>query len=104
MNNKTLAAVAVIALVLLPALPLGLINFWGPKFKSAERNVFEQSKSFNHGMKDDLAKYYGEYVQTEDADKKLAIKSIVRLRFADFDCQTIQEPALRIFLTESRGY
>ena len=69
-----------------------------------DRKVFEQSKSFNHGMRDDLAKYYGEYTQTDDMEKQLAIKSVVRLRFTDFDANTINESALRQFLIDARGY
>jgi len=102
------AAIALGVLVLfagiIPALDLGLTNFWGPKFKTAERNVFEQSKSFNQGMRDDLAKYYEEYSMAEDEEKKLAIKAVVRMRFSDFDDESVHEPVLRSFLIDMRGY
>ena len=47
---------------------------------------------------------YGEYEKAELAEDKLAIKSLIRMQFAEFDESDIKSLKLKQFLVEMRGY
>lgn len=96
---------AAIALVFaLTALSLNHKAFWAPKFQNVEREVFESTKSYNKGKIQELVKYFDEYRRTEDEGDKKALRAIVAVSFADFDVDKIQEPALRAWVRNCRGY
>lgn len=65
---------------------LGLINlkFWGVKYEDARRDVFEQSKSYNHGMIRDIENLCLQYAELESETHKQAIASTIRHRKSAF--------------------
>lgn len=82
---------------------LGMFKFFAPKFEDVRRDVFENTKSYLHGVQQDLGKYYLEY-QTADEDGKTAIRATIQMRFAEVDVSKLQSPKLQQFLTQTRGY
>lgn len=96
--------VGLVSLVLLFGALFGLTwlgiewrGFFAEKQKNVERRVFEQTKSYNHGMIQDLANYRYQYVTAEDEQEKQAIASVVRQRFAAFDIESVQNNELKEF-------
>lgn len=82
---------------------LGYYKFFGPKTENVKREIFENTKSYLHGVQQDLGKYYLEY-QTADEDEKTAIKATIQMRFAEVDTDKIQSVQLKSFLKNMRGY
>jgi len=79
-------------------------KFFAPKHANIDRTVFENTQSYTHGKIQDLAKYYEEYTKTESKENREAIKSLIVMRFAEFDKSKINSPVLHQFLTNMRGY
>lgn len=75
-------------------------GFWGPREAAVERQIFEETQSYNHGMIQQLAKHRLEYLREEDPDAKAAIASTVRMQFAQFDIESLPQPELREFWYE----
>ena len=75
---------------------LGLIHlkFFGPKYESVKREIFEENKSYTYGVIQDLVKYKYEWEKADYTGKK-AIENIVRMRFANFDPNKINNHKLR---------
>lgn len=97
-----------LAILILPVLlgmySLGYFKFFAPMQENIRREVFENTKSYVHGVEQDLGKYYDEYRKAEtDADRE-AVRQIVLVRFAEFDENKIQSQGLRNFLCQMRGY
>lgn len=65
---------------------LGLVQhaFFAPMFEQVRRDTFEQSKAYNQGMQQELRAMQFEYIQASE-EHKLALKSVIRHRFADYD-------------------
>lgn len=65
---------------------LGLANykFFAPKYQNAQREVFENTQSFTEGKRQDLIKYYHEWLNS-DKDGKSALKELVIDDFANYD-------------------
>jgi len=82
---------------------LGMFKFFAPKTENIKRGVFENTKSYLHGVQQDLGKYYLEY-QTADENGKTAIRAIIQMRFAEVDVGKLQSAQLRGFLKSTRGY
>ena len=80
---------------------LGMFSFFDPKYENARRKVFEETKSYNEGKLQQLAKYKIEY-ERANSDDKLVLKSTIRHMFADYDGDLPY--GLEQFLTEMRGY
>jgi len=79
-------------------------EYFGVKEQNIEREIFEETKSYNHALRMDLAKYYDEYT-TGDAERKMGIKTVVKTRFAEFDAEQLNKtPKLKKFLIKMRGY
>jgi len=78
-------------------------NRYEVKHQDISREVFEHSKSRVHGAIQDLSNFYSEY-QTADAETRKGIRTIVRMRFSNFDEQLISSLELRVFLIEMRGF
>jgi len=102
--------VSIVALVVLVALAfvleLGGLKwkaFFKPKHQSVEREVFENTKSYVHGVAQDLGKYYEEY-QKGDEEEKATIQNVIKVRFAEFDADNLQNRHLRDFLIKMRGH
>lgn len=79
---------AIIALMLLTWVIQGnefmLYKFWAPKQEAVRREVFEQTKSYNQGMIQELQNMQFEYIKA-DASHQKALRSIILHRAADFD-------------------
>ncbi|HUV85377.1 MAG TPA: hypothetical protein VMV86_06665 [Methanosarcinales archaeon] len=97
---------AVLAVIMFATggLELAYMKFFGVKKENVRREIFEQTQSYNHGKIQDLAKYYEEYQKAEGSADKEAIRSVILMRFAEFDANKINPPTLRSFLTSIRGY
>ena len=66
-------------------------RFWGVRKANADREIFEQSKSYIDGKKQELVKLHHEWIQSKDNDSKLAIESTIRISFASFDENNLSE-------------
>ena len=75
---------------------VGLVHFkiFAPRYESAKREVFEETKSYVYGAVQDLAKYKYEWEQGDEV-KRRAIENVVRVRFANFPPEKINNPQLR---------
>lgn len=82
---------------------LGFFKFFEPKRENIRREIFENTKSYLHGVQQDLGKYYLEY-QKADEDEKNAIRATIQMRFAEVDVSRLQSTQLQTFLTNMRGY
>ena len=97
----------VLGVVLLCGVTWGGIEFYrffGVKQQNAEREVFEQTKSYVHGKIQALSKAYGEYQLAKDDEEKAAITSVIKVQFAGFDSSLVKNPELRRFLIQTRGF
>ena len=65
---------------------LGLVNyeFFAPKYQNAQREVFENTQSFTEGKRQDLIKYYHEWLNSDKQGKE-ALKEMVIDDFASYD-------------------
>jgi hypothetical protein len=78
-----------------------MYKFWAPKYANVQREVFENTKSYQQGMIQDLRKSQEEYVQA-DSTEKYALAGIILKRVADVPEENI--PAdLQLFLRELRA-
>ena len=77
-------------------------GYFAPKFENVRRNVFEQTRSYNEGKVQDLAKYRDEYMQAKDEGSKAAIQSTIKVMFANYNGKLPFE--LEQFLHQMRGY
>jgi hypothetical protein len=87
------------------ALSLGGIywyRFIEPKREEARREVFEETRSYNQGKIQQLAKYRMEY-STADEEGKEIIASTIKHQFADFPIDHLPTE-LQNFLRTTRGY
>lgn len=92
------------AIILLIALSFGLgyvgvfhTKTVGKAQQNANREVFEQTQSFVEGKRQELVKLHHEWIKASDEDK-LAIESTIRISFANFDENKIEQPELYSFL------
>jgi len=83
-----------IAIFGLQALHFCWIGFWKPKYQSVERKVFQNTKSYDFGVQQDLAKYHYEWIKADPIGKK-AIENVVRQRFAEYPPNRIKSPKLK---------
>lgn len=91
-------------LFILGLVGLGFFKFFEPKRENIRREVFENTKSYTHGVIQDLGKYYQEYNDAKTTEDKATIKSVVSMRFAEFDETKIENYKLQQFLIQMRGY
>lgn len=82
---------------------LEMFAFFEPKKENIRREVFENTKSYTHGVIQDLGKYYQEY-QEGDNNQKETIKSVVQMRFPNFESDKIDNIKLRQWFINMRGY
>lgn len=74
------------------------IKFWGVRRGNARREVFEQTQSYVESKRQDLVRYRYEWIKA-DSTNRIAIESVIRMQFANFDAELIQSPELRAFLS-----
>ncbi len=85
--KKIFIATVGIATLLFAVQGFGLFNlkFWGIKYENARREIFEQTKSYNHGMIRDLENLCLAYEEAETKSHKNAIKATIQHRMSAFD-------------------
>lgn len=108
MNKKRAKIIGIVICGLLIPLviglyALGLFRIFAPMEKDIQRKVFENTKSYMHGVQQDLGKYYHEY-QTANESERGAIRATIRMRFAEVDVNKLQSRELQTFLKKTRGY
>ena len=59
-------------------------EFFAPRYEAVHRNTFEQSKSYQQGVIQELQNMQFEYIKA-DKDHKIALASIIKHRAADID-------------------
>ena len=94
---------ALILIFIIGLYSLGYFQFFAPKMENVRRGVFESTKSYMHGVQQDLGKYYNEYEKSDEAGKEV-IRKTIQMRFAEVDANKLQSPQLRAFLEKTRGY
>lgn len=77
-----------------------MYKFWAPKYEGARREVFEQTKSYQQGMIQDLRKSQEEFVQA-DPEQQRALATVILHRVADFPEEDLPSD-LRVFLADLR--
>ena len=107
LGKGVIALIVVIALgcALGCAFSLGSVywyKFIGPKREEARREVFQETRSYNQGKIQQLAKYRAEYASADQLGKKM-ISSTIKHQFADFQSDHLPQE-LRNFLITTRGY
>jgi len=78
-------------------------RFFNPKYENVRREVYESTQSYVHGKAKDLPRYKHEWDKA-DPDEKLAIESVIRQQFAEFDETKLQSDGLKTFLIKVRGF
>ena len=71
-------------------------SFIAPKKEDVRRDVWENTRSFREGKRQELIRYMHEYNTAKDSQTKQAIAATVRLNFADVDSSD-WEPELQQF-------
>jgi len=74
-------------------------GFFGPKRAAVERQIFQETRSYNQGMTQQLSRYRLEYMRATSNDERDAIASTVRVMFSEYDDSEL-DPELRSFLRE----
>jgi hypothetical protein len=72
-------------------------KFWDVRKENARREVFEQSQSYVEGKRQELIKLHHEWNKAS-VDDRVAIEATIRMSFANFDENKIQESELYSFL------
>jgi len=81
---------------------LGFYKFFAPKREAVRREVFEETRSYNQGKMQELAKLKLEY-EMADINSQRALKSAIVHKFADYNDDRMPSE-LEEFLTKIRGY
>jgi hypothetical protein len=79
-----------------------LYKFFAPKYEQVRRQVFEQTKSYNQGMVQELENMEFKYAETKDAEAKAALASVILHRAADCPEESMP-PDLRSFVHKLRA-
>lgn len=78
-----------------------LYRTFAPKYEAVRRQTFEQSKAYNQGVAQEIARAYQDYERASTPGQKDAIAAVVRHQMADYD--EAQLPAhLRAFVRSVR--
>lgn len=105
--NKWQITLITAAILILPigltAYNLYFYRFFAPKFENIKRDVFKETRSYNEGKIQDLARYRLQYQLSNDPEEKAALKSTIKHMFADYQADDMPDQ-LKQFLTEIRGY
>jgi len=72
-------------------------RFWGVRKANAQREVFENTQSYVEGKRQELIKLHHEWNKAS-ADDRIAIEATIRMNFANFDENKIEQPELYSFL------
>ena len=74
------------------------MRFIGVKKANIRREMFQETKSYNSGMEQNLIKYYHEYNMSKTIEEKNAIISVVRMMYAEYDETKLNSQELIKFL------
>ena len=77
-----------------------LYKVFAPKYENVRRQVFEQTKSYNQGMQQEISNMQFEYIQATP-EQKQALASIILHRVADYDINKLN-PDLQEFIHKLR--
>lgn len=100
--------IPVVLLVLVVLMGLGwfvqgneffMYKFWAPKQEAVRRQIFEETKSYNQGMIQELQNMQFEYEKTADQSAKDRMASIILHRAADFPEERMPQD-LRTFIAK----
>ena len=88
-----LKPVLIVGAILLGGFGIGLyqLNMYGyfaPRYEEVRRKTFENTKSYNQGMQQELQSYFLEY-QKSDEDGKQAIAAVISHQYADYPTQRL---------------
>lgn len=102
-----LAASLIVGMVLLIALGLRFGNLYiegwfAPREANVQREIFENTKSYNEAKEQELLKTYKEYL-TADESTKDGLKEYVSHAFADYEIERL-DVNLQNFVRECRGF
>ena len=73
-----------------------------PKREEVRREVFEQTKSYREGKRQELVRYRLQYIRATNEDERQAIASTVRMSMADVNPEEFN-PELKQFLNTCNG-
>jgi hypothetical protein len=77
-------------------------NYFAPKYRAVDAQVFKESEQYNEGMVRDLEELELEYIKSTNTQNKDALKSIIIHRFEAYDENRL--PAdLRMFYNDLRS-
>jgi hypothetical protein len=76
-------------------------EYFAPKYRAVDNQVFKQSEQYNDGMIRDLENLQIEYINS-DAEKKQALRAIVLHRFSVYP-EDKMPPNLRNFYNDLRA-
>lgn len=76
-------------------------EFFAPKYRAVDNQVFKESEQYNDGMIRDLENLQVEYING-DADKKQALRAIVLHRFSVYPAEKMP-PNLRNFYEQLKA-
>jgi len=76
-------------------------QYFGPKYRAVDNQVFKQSEQYNDGMIRDLENLQMEYINS-DAEHKQAIRAIVLHRFSVYP-EDRMPPNLRNFYNDLKS-
>jgi hypothetical protein len=76
-------------------------QYFAPKYRAVDNEVFKQSEQYNDGMIRDLENLQVEYIGA-DADKKQALRAIVLHRFSVYPVEKMP-PNLRNFYEQLKA-
>lgn len=77
-----------------------LYKVFAPKYEQVRRETFEETKSYNQGMVQELQNMQFQYVQAKP-EQKATLASIILHRVADYDGERLP-PDLREFIAQLR--
>jgi hypothetical protein len=76
-----------------------MYQYFAPKYEGARRQVFEQTRSFNQGMVQELQNMQFDYVKEKDPKAKAALASVILHRVSGYNLNDPIVPAdLREFI------
>ena len=85
--------------VLFSAVGLGIYAFTKPASIAIDNAAFHESQAYNDGMAKDLGNFQMEYIRTDDAGKRAALRAVILDRFAGYNPARLN-PNLRTFLEQ----
>lgn len=93
--------IATICLLASTGFDLAYISFWQPKYENVQREVFENTKSYNQGMIQEVQNMQFEYSKATESQKP-ALRKIILHRVADFDLNKMPYD-LQVFIQELKN-